>query len=75
MLDSLFSKCTSLAHFQSVVGLIDQVGNVFKTAFGGPIEQETLDIITALIQAAAKTPGVPAAPVKTQSTESIEGVK
>lgn len=72
MLDSLFGKCTSLTHFQSIVGLVDQVANVLKTSFGGPLEQETLDLIMSLIGSAAKTPTVPpiATPAAPESTTS-----
>lgn len=59
MLESLFSKCTSLTHFHSLIGVIDQVGTILKNSFGGPLEQETLDIIISLLEKSAKTASAP----------------
>jgi hypothetical protein len=55
MLDLLLAKCTSLAHFHSVVGLVDQVSNLLKTSFNGPLEKELIDIITTLLTQHATT--------------------
>jgi hypothetical protein len=49
MLDALLLKCTSLAHFQQIIGVVDQVANLLKTGFNGPLEQEVIDIITTLL--------------------------
>lgn len=66
MLDSLFAKCTSLAHFNQLIGVIDQVGNIIKNSFGGSVEKETLDIIISLLEGSAQSPVVtPAAPTST----------
>jgi hypothetical protein len=55
MLDALLLKCTSLAHFQSVLAVVDQVATLLKTSFNGPLEQEVIDIITNLLAAQATT--------------------
>lgn len=59
MLDSLLTKCTSLAHFSSIINIIDQVANVLKTSFNGTLEQETISLITTLIQDACSSTVVP----------------
>lgn len=56
MLDQLLSKCTSLAHFSSVIGFVDQVANVLKGSFGGPLESEISGIVCTLIEQHLKTP-------------------
>lgn len=59
MLDQLFAKCSSLAHFTSVLGFIDQVATVMKGSFGGPLEQEVASIVCSLIETYAKLPVAP----------------
>lgn len=58
MLDLLLSKCTSLAHFQQVVGWLDQLATLLKGSFNGPLEEELLHLITQFIskQATTNTP-------------------
>ena len=71
MLDILLEKCTSLAHFQTVLAMIDQAADFLKTGFNGPLEQEVVDVITQLLAKQATTQKSPS--TTTQPTQGING--